>query len=129
MFQLRSAYDDLVTPEPTMNPPEWDIITSPCLCSIWVGYRMDVAENGEQLPSRQLDVIKVDDPVVLALLREAYITSNYQAGKGTLRSLRAGVRWNFASDNRGPAGPWAPTTFLTMSNEKSCMPSPRIKAI
>jgi hypothetical protein len=48
IFNLCSAYDD----PPTIDPHEWDIITSPCLYSVWLLYTLVV------LPSRRLNIVE-----------------------------------------------------------------------
>lgn len=117
MFKLRSAYDD----SPTIDPYEWEIITSPCLYSIWPQYRIDVAENGEQRLSRQLDVVMwmVKQGPISPHLREVNVVGTYLAEKGTLQSLPVSGISNFATDFQGPMGPWNPITFFNQEQREA----------
>ncbi|KAK3294271.1 uncharacterized protein B0H64DRAFT_400270 [Chaetomium fimeti] len=117
MFKLRSAYDD----SPTIDPYELEIITSSCLYSIWPQYRIDVAENGEQAPSRQLDAVMwmLQQASASLHLREANVAGSYLAEKGTMRSLPGGLISGFSNDFRGPVGPWNRATFFHQEQKEA----------
>ncbi|KAH6856022.1 hypothetical protein B0I37DRAFT_366340 [Chaetomium sp. MPI-CAGE-AT-0009] len=116
MFKLRSAYDDSAT----IDPYEREIITSPCLYSIWPQYRIDVTENGEQAPSRQLDAVMwmLQQASASLHLKEVNVAGNFLAEKGTFRSL-PGQLSGFASDFRGPAGPWNRNAFFHQEQKET----------
>ncbi|KAG7290167.1 hypothetical protein NEMBOFW57_000165 [Staphylotrichum longicolle] len=83
MFKLRSAYDGSAT----IDPHEWEIILSPCLHSIWLQYRCPVRENGDWLPSRQLDTLRriVQQGPVSPGLKEVKMVYEIPSERGTLR--------------------------------------------
>lgn len=101
MFKLRSAYDD----SDTIDPYERDLITSPCLHSIWLlyGERWDwtaLSESTVQLPSRQLDALEwMVKQGVSPCLREVKVAGSWTAEPGTPHVP-------------GPVEPWNTTTFF-----------------
>jgi hypothetical protein len=94
LFKLRSAYDD----SDTIDPHERDLITSPCLHSIWLQYMVRwswsaLSENDMQLPSRQLDALE------------------WMVKRGVSPCLRE-VKVVGSGGAEPDVGPWNPTTFF-----------------
>jgi hypothetical protein len=114
MFKLRSAYDDLVT----IDPHEKEIITSPCLYSIWPQYRIDVTENGEQRPSRQLDAVlwMLQQAPMPPHLKEVNIVGTKLAEN---RYLHGAFLSGFSNDFRGPDRSWNRATFFHQGQKEA----------
>lgn len=113
MFKLRSAYDGSAT----IDPHEWEIIRSPCLHSIWLQYRCPVRENGDWLPSRQLDTLRriVQQGPVSPGLKEVKMVYEIPSERGTLRFFspdETGTMPDPASTFQPPAETWNPGVFF-----------------
>ena len=119
MFKLRSAYDDSAT----IDPHEQEIITSPCLYSIWPQYLIGVTENGEQLPSRQLDAVlwMLQQAPMSPHLKEVNVIGTHLAEKDNVRYLQIS---RYSNHFHGPVGPWNRTTFFHRGQKEA----PRVLA-
>ena len=101
IFKLRSVDDGSAT----VDPHEWDIITYPCLYSIWFLHSINLAGANN---SRQFDAVKwmIQQGPVSSCLREVRMVEKYD-----VRSGRA--------DPAGPSNrrPWDPITFFNQEQQ------------
>ena len=119
MFNLRSAYDD----SPTIDPHEWDIITSPCLYSIWLLYFL-WGMWSTPLPSRKLDAVtrmvgRSGSPFLplSPSLREVRMVYSSSASEDLHLRLVA-VDGVLTREPYRPTRPWNPAAFFGSSQEQ-----------
>jgi hypothetical protein len=113
MFKLRSAYDDSAA----IDHHEWQLITAPCLHSIWLQYGIQLAADLREqlLPFRgspALDAVSwmVRQGPISPCLREVNMVGSPSTELGALRSLPAPGHMD--TDFRRPIRPWNPIAFL-----------------
>lgn len=109
-FKLRSAYDDSAT----IDPHEWDIVSSPCLHSIWLEYGIPKTVSPRQVPSRQFDTVRwmVKHGPISPCLREVRMEHDWNAEKGTLHALPGDPNFHIVRSFWAPAMPWNPAKFF-----------------
>lgn len=109
MFKLRSASESA-----TIDPYEWELITSPCLYSIWPHYGIQVAGSGEQHPSRQLDAVMwmLRQAPASSRLREINVAGSSDVEKVATPLLPSPPPPNSITEFGGPVVPWNQTAFF-----------------
>ncbi len=104
IFKLRSVDDGSAT----IDPHEWDIITSPCLYSIWFLHTINFAEGDD---SRQFDAVKwmIQQGPISSCLREVRMVEKYD-----VLPRRAAT-----ADPTDPnhLRPWDPITFFNQEQQ------------